>query len=277
MELLILGLIILFAYLFIRFTAKVGAWMSGARYRAYRRLAARYNGRYESRGLSDTPTVSFSHNGSTIRVGLAPTIAGQPGQIPRTRVVARFKEGIPFRMELAPASRPAPAQPPKGTRPVKLGEADFDRAYVMQANDQEMARDFLAPSVRAALSNLQRGVHAGGMLVSINPERLLVQIDRNLGQNADGLNWAVQKALVLHDGLLEGVSRRVSQGIAIVDQPSSPEEDEGPPICKVCGEPIDSGAVILCSVCNTPHHRDCWEYVGSCSIYGCNGKVGVMG
>ena len=93
MQMLILGLIILSAYLLIRFIAKFGAWMSGARYRAYRQLAARYNGRYESRGLSDTPTVSFSYNGSTVRVGLAPTIAGQPDQIPRTRVVARFQSG----------------------------------------------------------------------------------------------------------------------------------------------------------------------------------------
>lgn len=277
MELVILGLIVLFAYLVIRFTAKVGAWMSGARYRAYRRLATRYHGRYESRGLSDTPTVSFTHNGSTVRVGLAPTIAGQPGQIPRTRVVARFKSGIPFRFELAPASRPAPPQPPRGTRTVKLGEPDFDRAYVVQANDLEMARDFLGPSVRAAIANLQRGVHAGGMLVSINPERLLVQIDRNLGQSTEALTWAVQKALILHDGLLEGVSRRVSQGIAIVDQPTAPDESDGPPICKVCGEPIEAGAVIVCAACNTPHHRDCWEYVGACSIYGCNGKVGVVG
>jgi Prokaryotic RING finger family 1 len=277
MELVILGLIVLFAYLFIRLTAKFGAWMSGTRYRAYRRLATRYNGRYESRGLSDTPTVSFNHNGSTVRVGLAPTIQGQPRLNPRTRVVARFKSGIPFRMELAPASRPAPPQPPKGTRLLKLGEPEFDRAYVVQANDLEMARDFLGPSVRAALANLQRGVHAGGMLVSINPERLLVQIDRNLGQSTEGLSWAVQKALILHDGLIEGVSRRVTQGIAIVDQPTTPDEDEGPPICKVCGEPIAAGAVIVCAACNTPHHRDCWEYVGTCSIYGCNGKVGVVG
>ena len=101
-----------------------------------------------------------------------------------------------------------------------------------------MARDFLAPAARAAIANLQRGVHAGGMLVSINPERMLVQIDRNLGQNTEALSWAVQKALVLHDGLIEGVSRRVTQGIAIVDQPGAPDEDDGPPICKVCGEPI---------------------------------------
>jgi Prokaryotic RING finger family 1/Protein of unknown function (DUF3137) len=276
-QMVILSLIALFAYILVRFLAKVGARMGGARYRAYRQLAARYNGRYESRGLSDTPTVSFSYHGSTVRVGLAPTIAGQPGQIPRTRVVARFQSGIPFRLELAPVSRPAPPQPPKGTRLVKLGDPAFDRGFVVQANDQEMARDFLGPPAREAIANLQRGVSDGGMLVSINPERLLVQIDRNLGLNTEALSWAVQKALVLHDGLIEGVSRRVTQGIDIVDQPGAPDDEEDPPICKVCGGPITQGAVIVCSVCNTPHHRDCWEYVGGCSIYGCNGKVGVMG
>lgn len=278
MQMLIIGLIILFIYLFLRLLAKFGAWMSGARFRSYRQLAARYNGRYESRGLSDSPTVSFTHNGSTIRVGLAPTIDGQREQIPRTRVVARFARGIPFRLELAPAARPAPHQPPKGTRPVKLDDPEFDRGFVVQANDLDIARDFLSPNARRVINTLQKGVHAGGMLVSINPERILVQIDRNLGLKTEALAWAVQNALVLHDGLIEGVSRRITQGIAIVDPPDDAwVEDEGPPICKVCGEPIAGGAVIVCAVCGTPHHRDCWEYVGACSIYGCDGKVGEIG
>jgi hypothetical protein len=278
MQMLIIGLIVLSIYLFLRLLAKFGAWMSGARFRSYRQLAARYNGRYESRGLSDSPTVSFTHNGSTVRVGLAPTIAGQPEQIPRTRVVARFARGIPFRLELAPAARPAPHQPPKGTRLVKLDDPDFDRGFVVQANDHDIARDFLSPNARRVINTLQKGVHAGGMLVSINPERILVQIDRNLGLKTEALAWAVENALVLHDGLIEGVSRRITQGIAIVDQPDDAwDEDEGPPICKVCGEPIAGGAVIVCAVCGTPHHRDCWEYVGACSIYGCDGKVGELG
>jgi hypothetical protein len=277
MELVILGLIVLFVYLFIRLLANFGAWMSGARYRAYRQLAARYHGRYETRGISDTPTVSFVHNGSTVRVGLAPTIAGQPDQIPRTRVVARFVSGIPFRLELAPTTRPAPTQPPKGTRKIKIGDPEFDRGFLVQANDLEMARDFMAPNVRWAIANLQRLAPPGGMLVSINPERMLVQVDRNLGTNSESLAYVVHEALDLLDGLLEGVSRRKNQGIAIVEQPDAWNEDNGPTICKVCGEPIAAGPVIFCSVCNTPHHRDCWEYVGACSIYGCTGKVGVTG
>ena len=55
--------------------------------------------------------------------------------------------------------------------------------------------------------------------------------------------------------------------------PSAPEE-AGPPVCKVCGDPITRDYV-LCAACRTPHHRDCWEFVGSCSIYGCNGKQSV--
>jgi hypothetical protein len=157
---------------------------------------------------------------------------------------------------------------------VRTGEPEFDRAFVAQANDPEMARDFLNPDVRWAVVGLQRLVHPGGMLVSINPERLLVQIDRNLGTSAEGLFQAVQEALVIHDGLQAGVRRRMSEGISIVNDPAcSADEDSGPPICKVCGEVIDGGPVVLCASCRTPHHRECWEYVGACSIYGCGSKV----
>jgi hypothetical protein len=275
MELLALGLVVLAIYAVIRLMSNFSAWMTGARYRAYRQLATRYHGRYETRGLSDPPTVSFTHNGATVRVGLAPTILGQPGQIPRTRVVARFKNGIPFRMELAPVARPAPPQSPKGTRPVATGDPKFDLGFVARANDSEMARDFLCSPIRSTVVGLQSVVHPGGMLVSINPERMLVQIDRNLGANAESLSWVVQQALTLHDGLIDGVTRRMGQGVAIVEQPDPWQDDQGPATCKVCGEPIDESEIVVCASCNTPHHRDCWEYVGHCSIYGCNGKVGV--
>ena len=223
--------------------------------------------------MSDPPTVSFQYRGTAVRVGLAPTIPGQPS-VSRTRVVARFRSGIPFRLELAPVSRPAPTQPPKGTRTVKTGIPEFDHGFIVQANDAEMARDFLTPQVRQAIGNLQRLVHTGGMLVSINPERLLVQIDRNLGQSTEALCLAVQESLAIHDGLQLGVSRRMKQGIAIVEDPGAADENQEPPVCKVCGESIDGGPIVVCSNCRTPHHADCWDYVGACSIYGCGCKLG---
>jgi hypothetical protein len=270
MSFLLLGLLALLIFGSVRIFATGVAAMSGMRHRAYRQLAARYRGRFESRGFSDPPTVSFIHNGSNVRVGLAPQVAGKTQQA-RTRVVARFSRGLPFRLELAPVARPAPLQPPKGTRQVRVGDNEFDRNYLVQANDPEMARAFLGNSARWSIANLERLGPPGGMLVSINPERMLVQVDRNLGQSGEGLIAAVREALVLHDGLRQSISARQSEGIAIVSAGPAEACDAGPPICKVCGEAILAPGV-LCDTCRTPHHLDCWEFVGACSIYGCSSK-----
>jgi hypothetical protein len=273
---LYVGLVVLILYAIIRGGVKSLTWITGSRFRAYRQLATRYRGRYENRGLSDPPTVSFSHNGSTVRVGLAPQIPGQP-TFPRTRVVVRFGQGLPFRLELAPYARPSPAQPPKGTRPVRVGDAEFDRAFSVQANDPEMARDFLTAPVRWAVGNLQRLGPPGGMLVSINPERMLVQVDRNLGLSPDALAAGVREALTIHDGLQNGVASRMGEGVAIVAAGPASAEDAGPSMCKVCGDPIGDAPKVQCATCRTPHHRDCWEFVGGCSIFGCKGKSAIPG
>lgn len=62
------------------------------------------------------------------------------------------------------------------------------------------------------------------------------------------------------------------QGIQIVAPSERDVETLGPPVCKVCLEPINGGPVALCASCHTPHHGECWEYVGGCSIYGCGCK-----
>jgi hypothetical protein len=39
-------------------------------------------------------------------------------------------------------------------------------------------------------------------------------------------------------------------------------------ICKVCGDEIHE-QMVVCRRCKTPHHLDCWQYTGSCSVFGC--------
>jgi hypothetical protein len=278
MDLLVVGFIVLVLYGIVRIIGAIGAGLSGSRYRAYRALAHRYRGRYEHRGLVDPPTVSFGHEGSSVRVGLAPVVAGQPSS-PRTRVVTRFASGLPFRFELFPIQRPSPKQTPRGTRLVRLGDPVFDRHFVVRANDPEIARELLArDEARRAIEGLRRLSPPGGFLISVNPERLLVQVDRNLGQSAAALEAAVREALALHDLLRRKVAERMAEGIAIVeDAPdgASPSSGSGEtaPICKVCNEPIGPDEPkVVCASCKTPHHRDCWTFVGACSIYGCQGK-----
>ncbi|MBI4859248.1 MAG: hypothetical protein HY815_03105 [Candidatus Riflebacteria bacterium] len=41
-------------------------------------------------------------------------------------------------------------------------------------------------------------------------------------------------------------------------------------ICQICGDALRHGQPQqLCESCETPHHRDCWEYAGGCSTYAC--------
>jgi hypothetical protein len=197
-------------------------------------------------------------------------VPGQPA-VPRTRVVARFAKGVPLRLELAPAARPSPNQPPKGTRVVCSGDPEFDRGYIIRANDPDITRDFLSPAVRWAIENLRRLAPPGGMLISVNPERLLVQVDRNMGAQPEPLCGTVAFALGILDQLVLSVQVRLSQGIAIVAAGPASADDAGPPLCKVCGESITDKHVV-CTTCRTPHHRDCWVFVGGCSIFGCNSK-----
>ena len=39
--------------------------------------------------------------------------------------------------------------------------------------------------------------------------------------------------------------------------------------CPVCGGEL-SFEVITCQDCHTPHHKECWDYVGHCAIFGCH-------
>ncbi len=46
-------------------------------------------------------------------------------------------------------------------------------------------------------------------------------------------------------------------------------------ICKVCGERIQD-QMVVCRRCKTPHHQDCWQYTGACSVFGCRETTYVL-
>jgi hypothetical protein len=256
-------------YLAIRLISSLIAGSFGSRYRAYRQLAARFRGVCESRGLVDPPTVTFGHQGASVRVGLAPVVPGQVSP-PRTRVVVRFARAVQFRLELFPRKRVTPPQPPRGTREVSIGPADFDSRYRVQANDPDIARHLLeAEPVRVAIEVLRQLCPPDGVLLSVNPERLLLQVDRDLGASFPGLDAMVRSTLYLQEALQASVQARISEGIEVIA--TGGNDAVGPPTCEVCGQPI-AGSHVRCEVCGTPCHSDCWTFFGGCSTFGCQGK-----
>jgi len=43
-------------------------------------------------------------------------------------------------------------------------------------------------------------------------------------------------------------------------------------VCPYCRTPVeaDSGGQLLCAGCGTPHHADCYQENGGCTVFGCN-------
>jgi ribosomal protein L40E len=59
-----------------------------------------------------------------------------------------------------------------------------------------------------------------------------------------------------------------SQTEITFDDDEAEEKRPAELICGVCGQAIESD-LVRCRKCRSPHHRDCWDYNGRCSTYGC--------
>lgn len=271
------GGVFLFLYFVLRAASFLVSRFSERRYRAYRRLAKRYRGRYEPRGMGEPPTVGFLYNGSLVRVGLAPVAQRRGPTAPRSRVVARIgRINRSFRMELIPASPDSMLQQPRGTRRITLGDTDFDRSFHLFANDPEIAMSFFENAGRRAVENLGRLAFPASFLVSVDPDRMMVQIERDMGADDELLGRMVYESLALLDTFRASVQAKMSKGITIREVGAANIAETGPPICKVCGDPIlPKARRVVCVACRTPYHHDCWEYIGGCSIFGCQGKMSV--
>lgn len=45
--------------------------------------------------------------------------------------------------------------------------------------------------------------------------------------------------------------------------------------CSVCAQDVPVAVAVGCARCGSPHHRDCWVFVRSCSRFGCGGRRSI--
>lgn len=45
--------------------------------------------------------------------------------------------------------------------------------------------------------------------------------------------------------------------------------------CAVCSVTVAAMGARVCPTCGVMYHRDCWDWIGTCSIFGCNGGGAV--
>lgn len=138
---------------------------------------------------------------------------------------------------------------------------DFRLRWNVWTDDGEESRLLMSSGVRVQLERISRSPEAAETLVLIYPGWLVVRKVWD-SSRAHDLEQFVEMTLGLYDQLqltkTEGIEFTHSDVPQIIEHAS----------CRICGEEMQT-EVVICRRCQTPHHRDCWEYAGGCATYGC--------
>jgi hypothetical protein len=129
--------------------------------------------------------------------------------------------------------------------------------YAVTTNDAAFASQALDFETRRAIEAVD-AVHEGALLVDLRPGGLLIRAGGLRGRPTT-VDFALKAAAVAMR--LRG---------RIVEEPGLSVSSDG--ICRVCGVAL-AGATVSCGKCSTPHHRECWDYNGGCSVYACGGRT----
>jgi hypothetical protein len=151
-----------------------------------------------------------------------------------------------------------------GVRDIQIGDPSFDAAYVIQADPEALAHRVFAPEHRRSVIGAVRRLFArAGLVIRAEPGRLEVQVREFVGDAA-----ALRGMLHAASELVTALSAPALEGLELGELL---ERMAG--ICPICTTALKE-PVLRCGRCRAPHHRECWEYLGRCAVYGCEPKPG---
>lgn len=164
-----------------------------------------------------------------------------------------------FRLRLLPETAWRRVRRFFGAQDLQTGDAAFDRAFIVQADRESKARAVLARDVRAALVDLAR---FGSLSLELGPNGIVLRTTEKIVGQWDGMAAFTREAR----GLASAILQALDPTVVITDVDVS-----GAGTCPVCGTAVEEDRS-LCARCRTPHHKDCWNYLGGCAIFACAGR-----
>jgi len=146
---------------------------------------------------------------------------------------------------------------------VTVGNRDFDREYAVQSVPASLASRAFAPSQRdQVIATIRRLKGLERPSIDLNDEYLTVQV---LDYEADP--EILMRLVTTAEEMLGYLLRSAPMPGIRLEEVRLDSCGE----CQVCGSPLEE-AVVRCDICRTPHHRECWLYVGHCTTYACKGR-----
>ena len=221
--------------------------------------ARRFGGNLKFGGWFSYPHLRIQY-GSTVARLTTYTIDGSRG--PRgLELVIQFPDAR-FRCEVLP-------KPPAwqlisetaGLFPVEFNWEDLRHHWQVRADDGDESRTFLSAGVRWQLEQLWDAPERSEVALSIRPGWMLLRKKWSSTRPTD-IEQFVELGLSLFDQAqltrTVGIEFKEGDSVQVLENAQ----------CRVCGDVMESD-IVYCRRCKTPHHRECWDYNGACSTYGC--------
>lgn len=227
----------------------------------YERVARRWGGKSLPGGFLGRPAITFYFAGAPAKVDIYST----GGKHPRYYTQIQFGWlDAELRCEIYPEQFYHGVGKLLGMQDLQIGSPEFDHRYLINGNSDDAIRRLLNGQVQRAIEDLRQFLGNDDIYVSIRAGRLLIK-KRTLIRDEGTLERFIRLGTSLH----EAASNTSTEGIEFVNADAREAHlSLDSAICQVCGDDIKLDAV-FCRSCKTPHHRDCWQYYGSCSTYGC--------
>jgi hypothetical protein len=259
-ECLVIGLAVIVGF-FALVVALLSSASGGQWNESFKHVARRFHGTLYPGGLFRTPSVWLQHGEAQARL-MVSKIRGSSERCVHFTIQQR--EAASRCEVFYYQTRDALLPPRRGLLPVEFDWEDFRRRWQVLAEDGDAMRHLLSDGVRLAIEMLWRQPIPSELTISLSPGWLVVRKVWHSPRGAD-LEDFVERAC----GLCDQLNLAAAAGIEFVagEQPQLMEDAR----CGVCGENL-ADEIVVCRRCNTPHHRECWQYGGGCATYGCGGR-----
>lgn len=225
----------------------------------FQQAARRFHGTLHSGGWFQPPTVWFKHGTAQARLTIVP-LRDNSGEDCLTIAIEQHE--ISTRIEIWRAGTRAILLPlRRNLVPAEVATSDFTQHWQLLIDDAKMPSKLITDGVRFTLDWFWRQPTPAETTLSVSPGWFVARKVWKSPRGAD-LEMFVERACAIADQF----KLAAAEGVAFVANPQPQLVELAR--CGVCGENLTS-AIVLCRRCQTPHHADCWQYAGSCAIYGC--------
>ena len=241
------------------------SWGSGRRAwnQSFTQVAQRFHGEQQRGGWFREPAVRFLYGSAHARL-TCHVISGGGGRR-CLQLVLQHKESF-GRSEIH--SQPVTIRltvPMPGMHEAELDWSGSKNRWQVFTADPDDSRHLLSSGVHLALDRLWLHPLPTDTAVSLMPGWIVVRKVWDQPRGGD-VEEFVELACTVSDQLHVAAAA----GIEFVESDEAHVIDQA--VCSICGDAFETD-VVTCSRCKTPHHRDCWDYGGGCSTYGCGGRM----